>query len=128
MWARSKGEALQVSEVTEQPHVRTLYTLQRSEQFTAGVESIAASCSVPAHKHDDTEEILFCTGGCGMVKLETDAGEERLDFTPGVMVLVPKGRTHSIHNTSDTEELWLSFTLKGEQASESFMAKTPSSS
>mmetsp|Transcript_11000 Transcript_11000/g.44909 ORF Transcript_11000/g.44909 Transcript_11000/m.44909 type:complete len:127 (-) Transcript_11000:94-474(-) len=123
MAARSLEAAIDVVHVENDQHRRTLYTLQRSGQFTAGVESIDPLCSVPQHKHHDTEEILFCTQGKGTVRLQDETGAHVAHaFLPGVMVLVPKGRLHSIHNDSTVEDLWLSFTLKGEQANSSFMA------
>lgn len=51
--------------------------------------------SVPAHVHDDEDQVYFVTTGQGFVELDS----ERVQVSAGSSVLIPLGTEHMITNT-----------------------------
>jgi mannose-6-phosphate isomerase-like protein (cupin superfamily) len=47
-------------------------------------------------RHDDGDEVLVLVSGAVTVVLETDAGAEAVDVTPGHAVVVPRGVWHRV--------------------------------
>lgn len=51
--------------------------------------------SVPAHVHDDEDQVYYVTTGQGIVELDS----ERVEVSGGSSVLIPLGTEHMITNT-----------------------------
>lgn len=99
-------------------HPRTLYTLGLGATLSCGTEDIDAGSEVPWHKHDDAEEMLFCTRGVGRIYV----GNEESEFVPGVMALVPRQTMHRIVNESTSSPLGLAWVLSPPKSPAQFRA------
>jgi AraC-like DNA-binding protein len=60
-------------------------------QFVSIGMSTASGPLIRMHSHEDTWEILFYTGGTGVVVV----GAERIPFAPGTIVFMPRGVEHA---------------------------------
>jgi len=67
-----------------------------SENMCFGVADFPPRAHAPAHVHETEEEILYVLSGSG--EMFFDGKSESVK--PGTCILVPKGVTHSINNTS----------------------------
>ncbi|HUQ77521.1 MAG TPA: cupin domain-containing protein [Patescibacteria group bacterium] len=53
--------------------------------------------TVPAHTHDDEDQVYWVASGSGFVELD----DERTEVSAGSAVLIPLGTKHLITNTGD---------------------------
>ena len=61
--------------------------------------------SIGLHTHEDSCETIFILSGKGSI-LEIEDGQETLkDVLPGDCLFCAKGHSHSLSNTSDSEDL-----------------------
>jgi mannose-6-phosphate isomerase-like protein (cupin superfamily) len=88
--------------------------------LSCGTEDVQPLCEVPLHLHNEAEEVIFCYAGQGLAVV----GEEQREFTPGLMVLIPRGIPHKFVNTSSSEVLKFTWTLSPPQTIQQFAAKS----
>ena len=102
-------------------HPRTLWTVANGENLSCGTEEIEPSSEIPWHAHPDAEEVLVCIKGSGTILTGSDAS---FDFSPGVPFHVKRTVQHRIVNRSDTDKLWLTWTLSPPQSVNQFQARS----
>eukprot|EP01060_Flectonema_neradi_P009016 TRINITY_DN16448_c0_g1_i1.p1 TRINITY_DN16448_c0_g1~~TRINITY_DN16448_c0_g1_i1.p1 ORF type:complete len:155 (+),score=21.26 TRINITY_DN16448_c0_g1_i1:164-628(+) len=109
-------EAIAVQKVETEGSARTLYTYFETDHFSTGFEWVEVGCEVPLHKHDVSEELIFCTHGEGLAHV----AEEQAVMKPGVLVCIPPGTDHKFVNTSK-ERLGFTWTLNPPRNAKKFM-------
>lgn len=70
---------------------------------SVGVVRLEPGASVGPHSHNGEEDFYFCLAGTGVV---VDNGIEH-PFTPGTLQITRDGETQAIHNTGETELVFL---------------------
>lgn len=70
---------------------------------SVGLVRLEPGASIGPHSHHDDEDFYFCISGTGIV---VDNGQEHL-FTSGTLQITRNGETQAIHNTGETELVFL---------------------
>lgn len=68
-----------------------------AQNLAMGVNETHVGGSVPRHKHEKEEEVMFFLQGKGQFITES----ETIELEPGICVYNPPGEFHSIVNTGD---------------------------
>lgn len=68
-----------------------------AQNLAVGVNETAPGSMVPAHKHENEEEVMLFLSGRGVFVTE----DEEIPIEPGVCVYNPPGGEHKILNTGD---------------------------
>jgi len=66
-----------------------------------GISIIDPSSSSNPHAHSSQEEVFYCVGGRGVIRV----GDEEAEISPGSCVFVPEGMVHQLVNTQADREL-----------------------
>lgn len=78
-----------------------------SENVTITEVHLQPNAEQPRHKHENSEQIWYCTKGQG--KLLLADGKEK-DFNVGDVVRFEKNEIHGLHNNSANELVYISVT------------------
>ncbi len=68
----------------------------RIDGITVGSWITDGSAPHGGERHDDGDEVLVLVSGAVTVVLDTDAGVEAVDVSPGHAVVVPRGVWHKV--------------------------------
>lgn len=70
---------------------------------SVGVVRLEPGASIGDHSHEGDEDFYYCLSGSGMV---IDNGVEKA-FTPGTLQITRSGESQALHNTGETELVFL---------------------
>ena len=71
-----------------------------AKQMSMGINISQPGSGIPKHKHDNSEEMLYCVEGTGKLTMEDGSV---YDITPGTAFFNPIGVEHTLENTGDVE-------------------------
>ncbi|PXA03626.1 hypothetical protein DDZ13_11645 [Coraliomargarita sinensis] len=70
---------------------------------SVGIVRLEAGASIGDHSHEGDEDFYYCLSGSGIV---VDNGVEQA-FTPGTLQITRSGESQALHNTGETELVFL---------------------
>lgn len=73
--------------------------------YDAAMVQLASSEWINWHRHPESSETIYVVQGTGLIFGVADEAQQAdavgLDIAPGVVVTIPVGLHHAVHNTSD---------------------------
>ena len=117
----NQHSALSQTKISTPGEERTLWHLATAPNggFSFGTERVEANCCIPAHSHEESDEVIFVYEGTALCTV----GSEECNIGKGEAVCIPAKTVHSIRNTTDAP-LLLTWTLSPPQQISQFKANS----